>query len=215
MMDEPGTEIATLSLLGGSVCLDFVNTLEPRAGEHSHEYLASYGDLVAWSQRAAGLSARTAQQLLNAAARRPADAAEVLRQAIDLREAIYRIFVAVAHQVEVSMDSADQDRLNRALSRALAQARIVPAANGFMWAWNESEEALDQVLWPVTRSAADLLTSEDLGRVRECASESCGWLFLDTSKNRSRRWCSMEACGNRAKARRHYARQHAADKAAT
>lgn len=215
MIDEPGTEIATLSLLGGHMCLDFVNTLDARASEHPHEYLASYADLVAWSQHAAGLSARTAQQLLQAAARRPIDAAGVLQQAIELREAIYRIFVAVAHQVEVSMDSADLGRLNCALSRVLAQTRIVPAANGFMWAWNESEEALDQMLWPMTRSAMDLLTSADLERVRECACESCGWLFLDTSKNRSRRWCSMEACGNRTKARRHYARQRASDKAAT
>jgi len=215
MIDEPRTEIAALSLLGGSLCLDFVNTLDPRAGEQSHEYLASYADLVAWSQRAAGLSARTAQQLLHAAARRPMDAAGVLQQAIELREAIYRIFVAAAHEAEVSIDSADIDLLNRALSRVMPQARIVPAVNGFMWGWNESEEALDQVLWPVTRSVADLLTSEDLGRVRECSSERCGWLFLDTSKNRSRRWCSMEGCGNRAKARRHYARQRAADKAAS
>ena len=146
---------------------------------------------------------------------RPIDAAGVLQQAIELREAIYRIFVAVAHQVEVSIDSADLDRFNRALSRVLTQARIVPAANGFIWTWNGSEEALDQVLWPVARSAMDLLTSADLGRVRECACESCGWLFLDTSKNRSRRWCSMEACGNRTKARRHYARRRATDKAAT
>src|SRR5437868_9376253 len=94
MMDEPGTEIAMLSLLGGSVCLDFVNTLEPRAGEQSHEYLASYADLVAWSQRAAGLSARTAQQLLQATARRPIDAAAVLHQAIELREALYSSRVA-------------------------------------------------------------------------------------------------------------------------
>ncbi len=212
MMDEAGSEIARLSLLGGSVCLDFVNTLDPRAGEQAHEYLASYADLVAWSQRAAGLSEHKAQQLLQAAARRPIDAARVLQQAIELREAIYRICVAMVHQVEVSMDSADLDRLNRVLSRVMAQARIVSAVHGFVWGWNESEEALDQVLWPVTRSATDLLTSEDLGRVRECASESCGWLFLDTSKNRSRRWCSMEACGNRAKARRHYARQRAAGK---
>ena len=112
------------------------------------------------------------------------------------------------------MDSADLERLNRAVSRILAQTRIVPAANGFTWAWNESEEALDQVLWPVVRSTIDLLTSADLGRVRECASEHCGWLFLDSSKNRSRRWCSMEACGNRTKARRHYARRRATDKAA-
>jgi predicted RNA-binding Zn ribbon-like protein len=62
------------------------------------------------------------------------------------------------------------------------------------------------MLWPVARSAADLLTSQEQSRVRECAASDCGWLFLDLSRNRSRRWCDMETCGNRTKARRHYAR---------
>jgi len=215
MINETGTGIATLSLLGGSICLDFVNTVDPRAGAQSHDYLASYADLVAWSQRAAGLPERRAQQLLGAAERRPADAADVLRQAIELREAIYRIFAAVADQIATSIAAADLDCLNRAWSRALAQALIVPAAEGFAWGWNEAAESLDQALWPVARSAGDLLLSEQLGQVRECASASCGWLFLDTSKNHSRRWCSMAACGNRAKARRHYARQQTADNTAS
>jgi predicted RNA-binding Zn ribbon-like protein len=213
MMDEAGASIATLSLLGGNTCLDFVNTLDPRTGAQPHEYLSSYADLVAWSQRAAGLPDDTARQLLQAAARRPIDAAAVLLQAIELREAIYGIFVAVADRAAVSAGSADLKRLNRALSQMMTHARIVPTARGFVWGWNASPQTLGQLLWPVTQSAADLLTSEDLGRVRACASASCGWLFLDTSKNRSRRWCSMEACGNRAKARRHYARQRTADTA--
>ena len=85
----PPRAITAIRLDGGSLCLDFVNTLEPRAGEQSHDYLASYADLVAWSQHAAGLPAQKAQQLLDAAARRPIDAARVLQQAIELREAIY------------------------------------------------------------------------------------------------------------------------------
>ncbi|HSH12932.1 MAG TPA: CGNR zinc finger domain-containing protein, partial [Desulfurivibrionaceae bacterium] len=88
----------------------------------------------------------------------------------------------------------------------LAQARLVPGEDHFEWGWSDAG-GLRRLLWPIVRSAAELLTSEKLERVGQCAGDSCGWLFLDTSRNRSRRWCEMEHCGNRAKARRHYRRQ--------
>ena len=103
----------------------------------------------------------------------------------------------------------DLAALNAALSKVLANACLVPAEDGFAWAWGGEDAALRRVLWPIVRSAAELLTSDKLDRVGQCAGDSCGWLFLDTSRNRSRRWCEMEHCGNRAKARRHYRRQQA------
>jgi predicted RNA-binding Zn ribbon-like protein len=84
---------------------------------------------------------------------------------------------------------------------------IAPSGGGFAWEWYEVDGALDLPVWIVARSAADLLMSADLTRVRKCASEKCDWLFLDASRNRSRRWCDMAVCGNRAKARRNYARR--------
>ena len=90
-------------------------------------------------------------------------------------------------------------------------ARIVSTKEGFKWDWSE-ELALDRMLWFIARSAADLLTSGNLDRVRQCGDEECGWLFIDTTKNRSRRWCDMTDCGNRAKARRHYSRLRASSK---
>ena len=147
--------------------------------------------------------------LLQEAARRPAQAAAVLEQAIALREAIYRIFSAVAHKLPP--EAADLDNLNAALSEALSRSQIIPAADGFAWDWS-GDGALDQMLWPIARSAADLLTSEEIHRIGECADDrGCGWLFLDMSRNHSRRWCDMKDCGNRAKASRHYQRQRVAD----
>ncbi len=117
-------------------------------------------------------------------------------------------------------DPADLEVLNRESTAALAHLRLVPASGstedaaagadeppGFTWSWADVEDDLASLLWPVARAATDLLTSCDLARVRECADDSCGWLFMDMSRNGSRRWCDMADCGNRAKARRYRERK--------
>ena len=96
------------------------------------------------------------------------------------------------------------DALNEEVSNALAHGRLAPTGEGFGWIWPGFADEPESLLWPVAKSAADLLTSERLARVRECAGGTCGWLFIDTSKNHSRRWCDMRDCGNVAKAKRHY-----------
>jgi predicted RNA-binding Zn ribbon-like protein len=206
-MDKAGTNAGTLKLLGGRLSLDFVNTADWHASDHPVEFLKSYSDLVAWSQHVGILPDHQVQRLLKEAARRPVDASAVLERAIALREAIYRILLASSHGRPPQ--AADLAIFNAELSGALAQSRIVSTAEGFTWDWAGAKEALDQMLWPVMHDAAGLLTSEELDRVGQCADDRCGWLFLDTSRNRSRRWCSMENCGNRAKARRHYERERA------
>lgn len=206
-MDEAETKADTLKLLGGRLSLDFVNTADLHASDHPVEFLTSYSDLVAWSQHVGILTDHQVQRLLKEAARRPLDASAVLERAITLREAIYRIFVAISRGHPPQ--AADLATFNAELSGALAQSQIVSTAGGFTWDWTGAEDALDQILWPVVHDAAGLLTSQDLDRVGQCADDRCGWLFLDTSRNRSRRWCSMEDCGNRAKARRHYERERA------
>ena len=207
-MDEAGTNAGTLKLLGGRLSLDLANTTDWHASDHPVESLTSYSDLVAWSQHVGILTDHRAQRLLKEAARRPVDASAVLERAIALREAIYRIFSAISHGHPPQ--AADLATFNAELSGALAQSQIVSTAEGFAWDWAGAEDALDGMLWPVVHDAAGLLTSEELDRVGQCADDRCGWLFLDTSRNRSRRWCSMEDCGNRAKARRHYERKRAA-----
>lgn len=200
------TRAGTLALVGGALCLDFANTVDWHASaEHQQDYLVAYPDLVAWSQHAGILTEDEAQALLAEAARRPERAAAALARAIALREALYRVFVAVTRGEPAADDGLAL--LNAAVADALARLRLRPEGDGFGWAWASEGATLERMLWPVARSAAELLTSPRLGRVRQCAGGPCGWLFLDTSKNGSRRWCSMAGCGNRAKARRHYARR--------
>ena len=202
-MTEEKSEAASLELLGGALCLDFANTVGNHMTAQPSEHLAGYADWVAWSQHAGALTPTQARRLIAESARHPAEARQAFKRATELREAIYRIFAAIAENA--SPTSADLDRLNKALARGLVHARIVATAEGFRWDWTE-ENALDRMEWLVARSAADLLTSEDLDRVRQCGDAECGWLFVDSTRNRSRRWCDMNDCGNRAKARRHYRR---------
>jgi predicted RNA-binding Zn ribbon-like protein len=93
------------------------------------------------------------------------------------------------------------------LAETMIHTQLVPKGKCCEWSWIAQDDVLDRMLWPVIRSAADLLTSQDLWSVKICASDSCNWLFLDTSKNQSRRWCDMKSCGNRAKVHRHYERR--------
>ncbi|MBI5035527.1 MAG: CGNR zinc finger domain-containing protein [Chloroflexi bacterium] len=198
-----------LSLVGGAVCLDFTNTAGNHKSDHPSEHLDSYTDLVAWSLHAGILTHRIAQQLHDQAARRSEAARQVYQRAIAIRESLYRIFFRIAEERSPHVD--DIDMLNQELAYALAHARIASTKEGFKWDWSD-EISLDRMLWSITRSAADLLTGGNLDRVRQCGDDECGWLFIDTSKNRSRRWCDMNDCGNRAKARRYYSRLRASSK---
>jgi predicted RNA-binding Zn ribbon-like protein len=200
---EKMREPYVFELTGGRLCLDFANTVSNHAGPHPTEHLHSYADLVSWGHQAGILSEEEAQLLFQEAARRPEEAQAVLARAIALREAIYRIFSSIAAGRPPQPD--DVDLLNAALCEALSHLCCIDFADGrFTWGWRGPQNALERILWPVVRDAAELLTSGDLVRVRHCADDVCGWLFIDRSKNRSRRWCEMKTCGNKAKARRHY-----------
>jgi predicted RNA-binding Zn ribbon-like protein len=204
-MNETQTRPAPVfDLTGGSVCLDFTNTLEGRLDETPQELLSNYSDLIAWGRQAQMVTDEEARRLLEEEARRPDDAKATLQRAITLREALYRICEKVVE--EAVPEGSDLLILDSVLSQGMAQARILAEGDGFRWGWEAKGEALESVLWVVARSTADLLTSELRHAVRMCGAEDCGWLFLDTSKNHSRRWCSMKSCGNRAKARRYLAR---------
>lgn len=198
----------TFSWLGGELCLDFSNTTSERHSGHPREQILTYLDLVEWARQAELLTGDEARSLELEAARRPHEAVEVLDRALRLRETIYRIFSAVARRQQP--EAADLAELNHALSVALAQLRLVASPTGYTWGWSGAERAMDRMLWPVARSAAELLVSDRLERLRECALSICTWQFLDASRNRSRRWCEMRVCGNVVKARRHYQRKRAA-----
>ncbi len=192
---------------GNWLCLDFTHTVANRYSSDRRELLHSYRDMLAWGVFMGLVAEGEAQQLVQVAAQHPLEASTVFAETVGLREALYRIFYAVAEEAEPPLD--DMALLNAQLARAMSHARIEPADDGYRWGWSESsdEDGLEKICWQVARSAADLLTSEKLHDVRACSADDCRWLFLDISKNHSRRWCDMQTCGNQAKARRHYSRQ--------
>lgn len=194
-------------LTGGALCLDFANTVGSRPDPaRRSDRLADYEDLVAWSRLAGILTRREAERLRRAAAADPKLARAALARARRLRETIYRVFTAVASGRAPS--EADLVRLQAVWNRAMAQSRLVWAGDQAVWrASPTATAAFDGPAWAAARAAVELLTSPRLSRVRTCAAPGCGWLFVDLSRNRSRRWCDMRVCGNRAKVRRFYARR--------
>jgi len=204
MSDAKG-QIQRLKLVGGALCLDFTNTTGWRPDPRGEEYLHDYEDVVAWAEHAGAVSETEARRLLRRAKSDPERARAVHSRAVAVREALYRIFSASA--AGRLAGSPDIDLVNRAVDDAYRHLCIAPHDGGFAWEWKDARDALDLPLWMVARSAADLLVSPELPRVRECSGHRCDWLFLDASRNRSRRWCDMANCGNRAKARRNYERR--------
>ena len=195
---------AGFELTGGRPCLDFVNTLEGRATE-PRDRLPTYEDLVSWAREAGIVDEGLAGDLRKEAEAAPPRRAEgALEAARALREALYEIFSAMAAEGSPSAEALA--RLNDALPEAAKAYRLAPAEPGVAWRWRLSGKGLERILAPLVKDATELLTSPEVGRIRQCESETCAWLFLDQSRNRSRRWCDMKVCGNRAKARRHYER---------
>ncbi len=191
-----------------NISLDFANTAGWHAGPSPEEHLTSYRVALAWAVREGILGSAQEEALLAAAEAGPEKEATALRRIVEFREAIYRIFSAVSHAGEP--DGADIALLNAELADACGHLRLVSQdGGGFGWEWTGMEDSLTSLLWPVARDAALVLTSAQLPKLRECAGEACGWLFLDLTKNASRRWCDMADCGNRAKARRYRERKRA------
>ncbi len=207
-----------LPLLGGHLSLDFANTLEWRGSARERDWLTGYEALVAWGLGAGALDAGEAEELRAYADWAPGSAAEVLAEARALREAVYRVAAALAASGAAggasgaAPEADDLADLNSRLAPLLAETRLIATASaaGLVPAWGGAPDDLERALWPVARAAFDLLTGAAAGRLRECAGRDCHWLFLDRSKNGSRRWCAMSNCGNLAKARRHRAKSHRA-----
>ncbi|HEX9795854.1 MAG TPA: ABATE domain-containing protein [Anaerolineales bacterium] len=191
----------------GHLALAFANTMNWHASAEPIEELTSYQELLDWSRQAGILTGGQAARLQRLAAASDQGAEAARLRAIELREAIYRVFATVhgGRRPEPS----DLAILTEAVRASVAYGQLEPREAGFSWRWKDTEN-LDRPLWPVARAAVDLLRSDELARVGQCADDrGCGYLFLDTTRNHSRRWCSMDSCGNRAKARRHYRRAQA------
>jgi predicted RNA-binding Zn ribbon-like protein len=192
--DLPGT----FDRCAGHLALDFANAVGARHTGAPVEYMPTYARLVAFARQCELLPATQLRRLERRAALEPAAAAAALREATALREALYRLFAGVA--LERAPEAGDLAALNRAVGR-------MRVGRAFEWEWAPGPDSLDAMLAPIVRTALELLMSDERERVRICSADDCVWLFLDTSKNRTRRWCDMKQCGNRNKVRRFYQRQ--------
>jgi predicted RNA-binding Zn ribbon-like protein len=186
---------------GGHLALDFTNTVGNR-GAAREEHFNHYADLVSWAESRGVLGGAAAKRLRQDAARHPAAARAALGSALELREALYGLVASAASGRKPS--AADLAALNRHAAASFSGVHLAPQRDRFTLSFAEkaSPPLEAPILAPVTRAAIELLTSDVFPRVRVCGDESCAWLFVDTTRSGTRRWCDMKICGNRNKVRR-------------
>ena len=187
------------------MCLYFVNTLDYSFSNEPKELLKSYIDLARFGEDTGIISDLQVDRLFAWSMQHPEEAQRALESAIRLREALSEILYAVVRRKPVPQ--AGLVTFNQHFQESLQHVKLVPGKGRFEWKFDVPEHDLFAPLWPIARDAAELLVSERVEYVRACASKTCGWIFLDESKNHRRRWCDMTKCGNRAKVKRFYVRQ--------
>jgi predicted RNA-binding Zn ribbon-like protein len=191
------------NLLGGHPALDLVNTLDLRFSPNRVELLPAYADLLRLGAQSGLLSTEQARKLARTV--REKDAQRVHASAVELREALAAVLYT---WIDGGKPPATQmETLERQFQDVALHRRLRLGASQLVWSWSGLEQEAEFPLWKLGESALDLLVSNGADRVRECGDPTCRWLFLDISKNHTRRWCDMKTCGNRMKARRHQARQ--------
>jgi predicted RNA-binding Zn ribbon-like protein len=193
------------SFIAGALCLDFVNTVGSHTSENPTEKLSTFADLVHWSKKAGLIGEGKALELLAYAEVNAKKVSNILEEARAFREALFRIFGTLPRNKVPH--ASDVTALNEALRRFPIRLEVRPQGKDFCCAREIAQANDTWLLAPIAWSAADLLASDQMRRVRQCASATCGWLFIDNTKNHSRRWCAMNDCGSQAKARRYYQRK--------
>ena len=203
----PPSRAGSLDLIADDLALDFANT-ESGRGFPSHEnHLREAEHVAQWLKHAKALPAKDADWLKGEVSKRADLAADLMTQAIALREAIHDIGAALGRRAKPPAASlADLSALH---ARCVAKAALAPGVLSCRWRWSVRAAPVEAALGPIALAAVKLFTEGDLHRIRECGGHACGWLFHDRSKNNRRRWCEMEVCGNRAKQRRLAARRRA------
>ncbi len=193
--------------IGGSLALDFLNTVDPWHGVNPRELLVDFPVLLEFLAKLGAAPPEVLARLAARASQEPVAAQRALLRIRQLRAALYRVMAASITQTAVA--ESDLARVNHALRAATARHVLqADSAGGVRDGWDWQSQ-WDEPLWPVLVDAWDILTGPQLRRVKQCHGDSgaCGWLFLDTSRNSTRRWCDMRTCGNRAKVRAHLARR--------
>jgi predicted RNA-binding Zn ribbon-like protein len=196
-----------LKYVGGDASIDLVNTVDWVGDDLDHDRIPDYDRLTRWAEGAGVITAAVGQRLRRVAAARPREAAEVVTAAGWVRWVLQRLFTAVAAG---DPPGTVLDEFNDLLADALPQMRLASSSSAsrgqLALTWQGLGEDLASPLWPVVRSAAQLLASDEASRIHACAAPDCGWMYVDRSRNGLRRWCQMETCGTRAKGRRRYER---------
>jgi predicted RNA-binding Zn ribbon-like protein len=199
-------------LCGGHAALDFVNSLDKRFHEGGPvELLVDYADLLTFTEQTNLLDTRQVRRLANSV--NPGAAARTLRSARELREALAAGFYGSADghpPLPAEIRTLERHFHSASGHLELRWAQPLENANGrsgLGWDWGRFETNADLPVWILSQRASQLMMSEAMDRIRACGVETCRWLFLDTSKNHTRRWCNMRVCGNRMKARRFQARR--------
>ena len=200
MDDLSSSRAGALALVGGDLALDFVNTCSARGLPAFREHLARPEHVAEWAGHAKVLPPADALWLAGAVRVDAPLGERLLQQALAQRDDIHAIAAEIAGGRCASPKPVE--RLARVHASALAQATLTQLGGNFGWTWPLRAAPVEAVLGPVSLSALALLQQADLGRVKQCPGENCGWLFFDATKNGSRRWCEMEVCGNRAKQKR-------------
>ncbi|HEY6924978.1 MAG TPA: CGNR zinc finger domain-containing protein [Steroidobacteraceae bacterium] len=202
--DAPGT---LFDLCGGHPALDLVNSLDNRFRQDGpNELLASYADLLRFLEES-GLLRRQHVRVLSRA-RESEAALEALHSAHELREATAAVLynsVDAREPRQQDIRMLEKHFLDAARHRELHWGDR--GRGGLAWRWGRYENEPKLPVWALAESVSHILLSSNIARVRTCAADTCRWLFLDTSKNHTRRWCNMRVCGNRMKARRFQARR--------
>jgi len=210
-MSEPDT--SRFRYLAGDPSLDLVNTVDWTAEGLQDEQLQQYADLLSWARGAGILPVVLDRRLRRLATSRPAEARQVFQEAVRLRELLRGLSLSVA---QGKVDEQVLDRFNRLLRQTHSRRRLRPAEDrrrtGLAWSWEGEGDSLAAPLWRVTLAFAELLSSPESGQIRVCEGPTCGWMYVDRSRNGLRRWCAMDMCGGKEKARRHYARVKAQKK---
>ena len=187
--------------VGGDPALDLVNTIDWTATGTRAERLSDYGRLVEWAEEAGVLGRSAAARLRREARRRPRAAADALSAARSARKTLQRTLAGRA--AGESLRGPDLAPFNRLLSESLARMEVASSTGTeAVLGWRGLDRELSSPLWPVVWSAARLLTSDEADRIRVCAGDDCGWMYVDRSRNGLRRWCEMATCGTREKNRR-------------
>ena len=198
--------LENIELIGGHPAVDFVNTVSAWNSAEAYDYLQDFSDFLRWN----GMVGLLWDSAIARFEKRPAhERTEAHAEAIRLRDAMHRVFAARAAGNKLPQDAID--RINDVIRVTVNWRRIAADADSGLkeicCVWDFRQAPAIAALGPVAWKAAELLELGELERIKECPGHDCAWLFFDTSKNRSRQWCSMKTCGNSAKVKRFRERQ--------